>query len=890
MVLLATIDAACPGSSVANEESAADNFLVPLATDKEKPIVLDYQAYLRECMYADTAQKMQDKGYSYEVAEEKWRALWERAFPQDRYIAIFVTEFTAAVVDDRFNSLLGLSRKDDSGEGVLCSYDVKGNRYLMPNASQNLPIKVCGEVREKNALLLEEALNSSGFGKKEWERFFYANNMWINPSVRRIWVTSWDDISKRWNDLLEARDAKKVREQIDTIQKSERFDAAGGETWRENIEKWWKANATNVAPRLKIYNHSNEARGVRLRWELVRGYSLVVPEFTLAERDVREISAPFQDIGPTGKITAVVQYFIPKCDCCGYQEDVFDFVGPFAEDRIFLIEKSEALWENRDRATLIVSINNSDERKLAVKFMPENQTYTSAMIKKEGMDVWMCNVPAHTNGMVMVYEEKAGTNSTLLKELTIDGTELHRGATVTNVVTLPAVVRLPELIRQNELIFEGEKKENAILEVKIEKGYAVFNGDKAKFSNPEVLDGYEICKPGNVNIPMKATLVSGDDPPAVLQPLAARILHPRGESAWTGNATKVLDETPETTNSFIPIPQQTFYLGSWEECEVIISKEPQTKSRGEILEELRKVKPTWIGTINSYVKDNNLLPKLTITNQTTNTIIVASDDGKLNMKLKGSESAICQIDNWTPKEIFVYDERYDKHEYEDNDIKGKIQNWPQAWGDNEQYTITTDNLILGPNPFIILSWPADLTNAEITVHGKNYSAASTNSITIPIPRKEKLQDLSASFVGRDSCIHKLKKGCLNIPESFRYHGLKHGEHAEFKIGMNDLDELEYVDSPDEEEGDDGGELTPDEENLRGFIVRALGTIDDDGKNKAEKSGAKGNIRKTSPSNNNTHARTMQGLINKCGGDREKALEKLGFSTEAIEKICGIWDN
>ncbi|MBR4613595.1 MAG: hypothetical protein IKO40_12865, partial [Kiritimatiellae bacterium] len=762
----------------------------------------------------------------------------------------------------------------------------------------NLPLVVTEKRQdEKRQYIVEfrEILQYAAFKEEDWARHFRMNDQWHDPAIRRIWMTSWDNLSRRWEGRLKdgRRDAREnVRGQIRTIAESGRFDEAGGKTWRENIEKWWKANATNVAPRLKIYNYSNEARGVRLRWELVRGYSLVVPEFTLAERDVREISAPFQDIGPTGKITAVIQYFIPTNYCCGHVETKMVFDGPFADDQELILRNGENSWETSANTRIEVTVENIDGRSIQVKFVSEKQSY--AMSPKLGYaDVWSCGVPAHSEGSVEVYE-----GTTLLGKNDIVGSELHRGAKVKTNVTLQPVVRLPELIRQNELIFEGEKKENAILEVKIEKGYAVFNGDKAKFSNPEVLDGYEICKPGNVNIPMKATLVSGDDPPAVLQPLAARILHPRGESAWTGNATMVLDETPETTNSFIPIPQQTFYLGSWQTCRDFIKEEEDPLSRGKILKALSVAKQSWSNKISDYVNANGLLPKIRIWNKSGEEVYLALSGNNPVWMENGGHHEV-EIDprrnlQLRVRKIQQNGEVPSDGEYVNNDILSKIQHMPQEWGEIYEYSIKADDIRLRSAPSLVLSWPADLIVEEIKLKegeteetvipsdGQIETVEHTNGdrkrVRIDLHRGKRIDKLSVSFKGYE-------RYWPEIPQKDRYRISQYGDE-EMKIFIS---AEKLVEKP---QPDPVGPVIVVNDNdikrLKKTLQDALLSLENG--RSVEK--ATKNIEESMPSSNTPNGKRMKTLIErklKNGNDmknaaREVLLNDLNVNPDVVFEI------
>lgn len=871
--------------AIAGERGLAENYLVCVELDK--PAIFYYEQFLKTFRFAEDYEQIlvfkqnNPQKWTPERIEKQWNKKW-----QDEYYSkepfLYSSIFQQAIIAKKykeFKDLSSLIRTRHNGQGVPCAI---GEYVCIDNTNsvESIPF-VVEDVGASGEITLRETLSgkSGSFSEEDWGKYFRMDGQWHDPAVRKIWVTSWEDISGRWNKLLEEGNAKEVRRQIKAIVDSGRFNSAGGEEWRGNIGKWWSGSAAKVAPRLKIVNDSGGERAISLNWN-VRDVSN--EESTLGPTALVEKTVPFGGIEGR-EITAVVQYFMPGCKCCGYQEAQVTFTGPFADDQPIAIKKGKEPWETSGIATIDVAIGNIDERKLSVKFEFKSGKRSYTMPLKLGYtDVWTWEVPAHAGGSVIVYEDG---RETPLTSLSIDGNELHRGKTVNKRLKLQNVVRKPELLCQKDIRFEGEKQtKDTLLKVEIKKNYAIFNGEKANFSNPELLDGHDILHSGAAEIPMKATLVNGAYPPEDLKRLAARILNPKGESVWTGEATMVFNEKPETTNSFIRIPQQTFYLGSWQTCrKEIDAMNIEPAQRGKVLKALSNEKTSWKGDILEYVKTAGLLPKARIWNGSGERVKLALNGGLVTMEngqyhdveiagAKIPEIHVCKILSKSEEPLL-------DAEYASNNISSKIQKWPKEWGESIEHTITAKDIELKPAPVILLSWPPDLTNVEVVAYGQHHSPTG-NTMEIKSPR---MTPLGGQLVLRSGNYEPYEP---KISANLRYFGLRYGQTEKLVITTNLL-EKKSEPLPESEVIDEPKVTQRQVDRLRNTLENAVSGLVGSGNRET----AMNNIRGVMPYKN----KTMKALIDAENSDNDQVeaarrvlTDQLELGGNGAETVLRIW--
>lgn len=901
-ILLMAANTTAPFISLADEASASEKYLVAFETDKVKPALLYLEKYLKEIEFEEESEEI--KG---ETDEKKISNHWEATFSyyrKDLYTSVFAPHILAQPSSDKWaGDLRDLSAEGDSSEGVVCIYDYEAERYREPETKQGIPLQCLGQNSRSGSLIFQAHQNCSNFSKDDWSRYLQSpDGEWLDPSIRKIWVTSWENISGRWNRLLEERNAKAVRRQIGTIVDSGRFKTAGGKAWHDNIERWWHDNAAEVVPKLVVVNYSGGKRAVRISWSTggAANKDKALGDKTLDNEEWVPKTVPFNGIEDKREIKASVRYFMPGYECCGYREETVSFAGPFADDVQFPIRRDgTAPWEATDRANLEVTIDNIDKRKLAVSFKSGKKLYKMSP-KLGNTDVWTCDVPAHTGGSVEVHDETAG-KKTLLESLPIGESELHRGKTVKKRMILQHVVRKPELRCQKviELARElkGEERDNALLKVEIEGDHAIFDGDKANYSNPQVLSNRAIHKSSESEIPVHVVLPPGNPNGGAdrdVLDLAKFILEKHNLLEM-----KFPVQDRPATNAFISVPKQVIYIGNWEECKEFMNRLPSGQ-RGKILKALSAVKRSWDGLILEYVRKNDLLPTVRIWNNTGERVDLAlggrvfrMDAGEFrDVAIAGTGIPEIRVRKILPNGDEPLLDSGNESEYINNVISSKILKWPKEWGESIEYRITTNDIELKPAPVLVLSWPPDLTDVEVVAYGSSYSA-SGNQITIQLPRLRKLEDLVISSDNYEPYEPK-------ISANLRYSGLRYGQTEKLVITADSLEEKppppppQCCDKHKSQRLDENGrcpkcdaEPTKKQiDRLRTVLQNAVRSLDGSGNRET----AEDNIREAMPGNNKTMKALMEDESN-TDGDQVKAARsvltnKLRVDADTVLRIWG----
>lgn len=248
------------------EESLARKYLVRFSVG-ERPILLYYKSYIQGLFlpnlsddmytgYEQAFQKFSKRG-EYFYNDQAFSAFYSRSQDEDKI------NFEA-VPDSKYSPLLELILKGDIGEACssFSNYDVKKkivyptpeDRFPANQNMKNVPVsavKVFNLGYRKEAILQEE-IDLNKVKSSDWKAYFHNGKNFKEPSVRLIWVTSWDDIAKRWSHLLQNDNLSEVRLQMKIISESGRFNLLGGEIWRSNINNFMEKN--KLVPSVQINN------------------------------------------------------------------------------------------------------------------------------------------------------------------------------------------------------------------------------------------------------------------------------------------------------------------------------------------------------------------------------------------------------------------------------------------------------------------------------------------------------------------------------------------------------------------------------------------------------------------------------------------------------------
>lgn len=241
----------------ASLKDASENFLVPCAPKDGKPVLLLYGGFL------DVFGEDRDvvSAFFNEEVKDSFSAIVNKAGDPG------VSGDFDLFIDGDAKDLLGLVMKGDSGAGVLfkAPYDSEEKGEERTGQRENIPL-VVSRLRPRNSgPVVSENLALHGTNGVNWDDYFLLDgsksnpyDRYSDPSVRRCWIVSWNELKGRWEDFIKRGDVAEVKRHMKVIGDSGRFGMEGGEVWRERIGGFWKANATALSPYVSISN----ARGL----------------------------------------------------------------------------------------------------------------------------------------------------------------------------------------------------------------------------------------------------------------------------------------------------------------------------------------------------------------------------------------------------------------------------------------------------------------------------------------------------------------------------------------------------------------------------------------------------------------------------------------------------
>lgn len=832
----AVIAIATASAAIAGQRNAAENFLVPLSL--EKPAVFlygGYLDYLKDYKYREWKDELTQAGLSPDELKANWDATIENDFTEEFFSHVFYSArgFPATPV---LANLVKLVWANDAGEGVPCAISDDNEATVTDNVNSpsNIPFTVSStyggiELREK----LSEEMR--GFKETDWRRYFYFwmedGGYWHDPATRKIWVTSWNDLRDRWDNLLGSRldgsGKAEIRRQMKVIYDSGRLEKTGGDAWRKRLNKYYKDKA--LAPVLVVQNQTGGEREGEVEWR--NENDEVVKSRELGKIAVNGIwsgiAAPYEGVESQGALRATLRFWIPGFKCCGTRSFAVDFKSPFDADQSKAILSGNSAWETRDTAELVITIENQQGRKCNVFFV-NGKEWKQPFLERDGK--FTAEVTAHTAGYIRV--DDADTGKEILRGEEIDYENIHRGMKLEDTVRLPDIVR-KKLEKAEDFILVGDDVDS-LLSVIISRDYAVFKGDQNAYGNASDMDGCERVESVE-SVPVEVRCGNMDIPES-LRDFAKPSLEKKGVK-WNGTRF-ILGITNPDKDKWQKIPRQTVMVMGWKECRDMLGNH-SLHDRLKILGELMKYKGAWSERIKAEVK--LLQPKIRITNKTGKKLFLKLGDYGEEMEFPGSRTAEF-VASAAIGIATVREDGYEAGEYADDCNKMRL---PEnvAVGQTEEVAITDANLRLKPDPQITMELPDDTLQGKISVkQGMDEQTIEVSGRTaeITLYAHVGIESLVLQLDGYENVdLLNASSGTVSLfSTNEKYFGVNYGVTKKWKIKSEDLRKKIIVDDEDGKGPDSGDPRLPEWSKLPKKMRNLKTKIEDantpTGKGSAEK--------------------------------------------------------
>ena len=317
--------------------AAGSRFLVAFETGA-RPVLLKCDAYMPVLMpelfaqWQASGQREADFGarvyHSYRRKYEGLFTFVQEGIGHGTFMAIPRADAPAD-----WRTLYRLVKVDDHGVASTCFVDYGApDRVEDRPCSEDVPVKVVGSAG--GAVFVRDVIGEDGRGPVDWKKYFHDGETFRDPSVRLMWLTTWEDLSSRWSETLRNRGGNAiVRAEMGLLAEGGRYGGPGGDVWLGRVTDFYCGKG--LAPTLRIVNESGGDRIFRVAWRAAGGRPAGEPSQEIVEKDgYRDFPSPYgrDDIRGGGALEAVVHAFRPDCQTRPVSERTIAIDGPYADD------------------------------------------------------------------------------------------------------------------------------------------------------------------------------------------------------------------------------------------------------------------------------------------------------------------------------------------------------------------------------------------------------------------------------------------------------------------------------------------------------------------------------------------------------------------------------